>query len=87
MCFEADALRQLVGGEPTFDDISPLFLSAPQRTLFPTASARPSADAVVAFMRANGIDYIYADGVHPNALVPDATPVATDGEFRLLRIP
>ena len=61
MCFEADALRQLVGGEPTFDDISPLFVAAPQRALFPTASARPSADAVVAFMQANGIDYIYAD--------------------------
>ena len=87
MCFEADALRQLVGGEPTFDDISPLFVAAPQRALFPTASARPSADAVVAFMQANGIDYIYADRVHPNVLVPDATPIATDGEFELLRIP
>jgi hypothetical protein len=87
MCFEADALRQLVGGEPTFDDISPLFVAAPQRALYPTASARPSADAVVAFMQANGIDYIYADSVHPNVLVPDATPIATDGEFELLRIP
>lgn len=87
MCFESDALRQLVGGDPTLDVMSPLFLSAPQRALFPTSSARPSADAVVAFMQANGIDYIYADRVHPNALVPNATPVAAVGEFQLLRVP
>lgn len=87
MCFESDAFGPLVGGDPSLEVINPLFLSAPQRALFPTASATPSADAVATFMHANGIDYIYADAAHPNALVPDATEVAAVGAFQLLRIP
>ena len=42
--------------------------------------ARPSPANVAAFLKANGIDYIYADAVHPNTLVPDAVPIATIGE-------
>jgi hypothetical protein len=87
MCFEAETLGGLTGTAMSLDVVSPLFLTAPQRKLYPTASASPSPDAVVAFMHAHGIDYIYADGVHPNVLVPDATPVVQVGDFQVLRIP
>jgi len=49
--------------------------------------AQPSAARVVSFLKANGIDYIYADALHPNTLVPDAIPIATSGETQVLRIP
>jgi hypothetical protein len=87
MCFESDAFAPYVGGHLDLDVVSPFFLSVPQQGLFPTSSASPSPGEVIEFMQANGIDYIYADRVHPNVLVPDATPVATVGEFQLLRIP
>ena len=87
MCFEAETLGALTGTQMSLDVASPLFLSAPQRTLYPTASASPSPDAVAAFLHAHGIDYIYADHAHPNVLVPDATPVMQVGEFQILRIP
>ena len=32
-------------------------------------------------------DFIYADALHPNTLVPDAVAVATDGQTQVLRIP
>ena len=38
-------------------------------------------------MKSHGIDYIYVDRAHPNTLVPDAIPVATDGETQVLRLP
>ena len=66
---------------------SPLFAAAPQRALYPTWDAKPSPAAITTFLKANGIDYIYVDKVHPNTLVPDAVPVATDGETQVLRIP
>ena len=57
------------------------------RALPDVASAhRPPAD-VASFLKANGIDYIYVDTVHPNSLVPDAVPVATSGETQVLRFP
>ena len=40
-----------------------------------------------AFLRSNGIGYIYEDGPHPNEMVPSATVVAEVGEFRILQIP
>jgi hypothetical protein len=87
MCFQAESLAQLSGGVASLDAINPLFQSAPQRQLFPTSSASPSPEGVIAFMNANGIDYIYADAAHPNALVPDATVVADVGDFQILQIP
>jgi len=69
------------------DRPSPLFQSAPQRSLYPDSSAKPSSDSVAAFLKAHGIDYIYADAAHPNTLVSEATTVASAGEFQLLRIP
>ena len=48
---------------------------------------RPSVASVVSFLKANGIDYIYVDAVHPNSLVPEAAPIATSGQTQVLRIP
>ena len=59
----------------------------PQRALYPAWDSKPSPAAITTFLKANGIDYIYVDKVHPNTLVPDAVPVATDGETQVLRIP
>ena len=42
---------------------------------------------MVAFLKANGIDYIYVDAMHPNTLVPDAVPIATSGDTQVLRLP
>ena len=87
MCFEADFFGQLIGGQKSAAIPNPLFQWAPQRALYPDANARPSPDSVAAFLKANGIDYIYADTMHPNELVPDATPVVTGGTVQVLRIP
>ncbi len=85
MCFEADT-PILMGAE-----LSPLvpnvfFTWAPQRSLYPDAAADPPPAEVAAFLKANGIDYIYADAKHPNTLVPDAVPVATSGDGQVLEV-
>jgi len=87
MCFESDSLGPLTGGDPSLDVVSPYFQSAPQRMLYPDASSTPSSESIAAFLEVHGIDYIYADGAHPNALVSEATEIASTGEFRLLRVP
>jgi hypothetical protein len=87
MCFEAEILSVLIGAPASAQAPGLGFLSAPQRTLYPDSTARPSSDAVAAFLKAHGIDYIYADAAHPNTLVADAVPVTTSGAFELLRVP
>ena len=87
MCFEAETFGDMTGTPMSADVPSPLFLAAPQRALYPTAGSHPSPAAVAAFLKDNGIDYIYVDRVHPNELVPDAIPIATNGETQVLRIP
>jgi hypothetical protein len=87
MCFQSESLAQLAGGQASLDVPNPLFLSAPQRALYPTSTATPSKESIMSFMEAHGIEYIYADRVHPNALVADATVVATEGEFQILQVP
>ena len=87
MCFQSESLAQLAGGEASLDVANPLFQSAPQRALYPTSSARPSRESVVSFLKDHGIGYIYADRVHPNALVTDASVVAAEGGFRILQVP
>ncbi len=64
-----------------FDRASPARCSRGHRSERSTRPRRLEAVAgdVAAFLKANGIDYIYVDKVHPNTLVPDAVPVATDG--------
>ena len=87
VCFQADPFAELVGGVASPEVASPLFMSTPQRALYPTANARPSTNAITSFLKSNGIGYIYEDGPHPNEMVPDATVVAEVGEFRILAIP
>jgi len=87
MCFEADFFGQLVGGQKSADNPNPLFQWAPQRALYPDATARPSAASMAEFLKTNGIDYIYADTMHPNSLVPDAVPVTASGTVQVLRVP
>ena len=82
-----ETLRSADRRPKSADVASPLFRVAPQRTLYPDAGAQPSAASVVAFLKANGIDYIYADAMHPNTLVPGAIPIATSGETQVLRLP
>ena len=87
MCFQAESLGALTGTKMSADIASPLFQGAPQRTLYPDSKAHPSSESVASFLKGNGIDYIYADAVHPNSLVPDAIPIATSGTTQLFRVP
>lgn len=87
ICFQADTLGQLVGGQLSTDIPNPLFNFAPQFTLYPSSGARPSPASVASFLKANRIDYIYADARHPNSLVLDALPIATNGEVQILKVP
>ena len=75
MCFQADSFGQLTGGQKSADVAKPALPSGRRSARsIRTAAAQPSAASVVAFLKANGIDYIYADAMHPNTLVPDADP-------------
>ena len=88
MCFQADFFGQLIGGIKSADVPNRLFLRAPQATLYPRFGVHDrQLRSVAAFLKANGIDYIYADAMHPNSLVPDAVPIATSGDTQVLRIP
>lgn len=86
MCYEGD-FPSLLHGVP-FDPnaINPFFALAPQRTLYPSATARPAEAEVRAFLKGNGIEFIYIDGDHPNTLVSSTIAVASDGEFLVVRI-
>jgi hypothetical protein len=87
MCFQAEFLSGLIGAERSERVENLYFKAAPQRELYPTGDARPTAAEIAAFMRRHGIEYIYADGKHPNTLVPDAVPVASTGDVVVLRLP
>jgi hypothetical protein len=87
MCFTAEVLSVLTGGNMSDHVPSLYFQVAPQRALYPNVTARPSSAAVTGFLRDHGIDYIYADPRHPNSLVDDAIPIVVVGEFKILRIP
>jgi hypothetical protein len=86
MCFEADVLTELNGGRAS-ERGNPLFALAPQNVLYPTIDSRPEPAEVAAFLKAHGIDYIYADEGHPNALVPSAVRVASSAAATVLLIP
>jgi hypothetical protein len=87
MCFEAEFLTTLIGAQPSLQVPNAFFKWAPQRTLYPDAAADPSSADVAAFLKDNGIGYIYADAAHPNSLVADAVPIATSGDRQVLRVP
>ena len=87
MCFEAEYPNTLLGAEPSAQVISQFFRGAPQLVLYPDAGAEPSPAAVTAFLKDHGIDYIYTDPKHPNALVPEAVPIAASGHAEVLMVP
>ncbi len=87
MCFEAEYFGLLTGTAVSKDVRSPLFEHAPQRAIYPDSSARPSSATVAAFLLRHGVEYIYADEMHPNTLVSGAIPISTRGDVTILRIP
>jgi hypothetical protein len=87
MCFEAELLSGLIGGEWSEQAENKFFGGAPQRALYPNAAADPPSDAVLAFLKNHGIGYIYADPMHPNTLVAGAVPIASSGDAHVLKIP
>jgi hypothetical protein len=86
MCFEAETLGVLTGGQLSSAVPSTAFGWAPQAALYPDADARPSSASVAAFLKANRIDYIFADGMHRNTLAPDAVPIVAIGDSEFLRL-
>jgi hypothetical protein len=87
MCFAAEVLSTLIGAPRSAQVPNASFAQAPQRALYPDAGAHPSSAAVVAFLKDHGIEYIYADAMHPNSLVADAVPIARSGDAEVLRVP
>jgi hypothetical protein len=87
MCFEAELLSTLIGAKPSDQVENRFFPSAPQRAIYPDAEARPSSSAVANFLKAHGVEYIFADTRHPNTLVDNAIPMAVSGDAMVLRIP
>ena len=51
-----------------------------------TREARPSSAAVATFLKAHGINHIYADSTHPNSLVTDAVPIENNQRRRGSRV-
>ena len=87
MCYQAELFGTLIGAERSVDVPSTSFRWAPQRSLYPESTASPSSAAVAAFLKENGIQYIYADHAHPNSLVADAVVIAASGDAQILRVP
>lgn len=87
MCFQADVNGTLLGESisDAFPDAG--FATAPQAALYPSATSRPSPAVVAVFLKANGIEYIYVDAAHPNALVPDGVEIARVRDHAILKIP
>lgn len=87
MCFQAEFLSQMIGGELSPDVPSPFFSAAPQYALFPSAQADPSSHDVAAFLKLHGISYIYSDADHPNTLLEGAMPISRVGGSELAAVP
>jgi hypothetical protein len=60
---------------------------APQHSLYPDPGTRPSAAAVLAFLKSQQIDYIFTDSKHPNELLPEGQAVAVVGDASIIRVP
>ena len=87
MCYQAELFGTLIGAERSLDVPNSSFKWAPQQALYPNAAAKPSSAAVAAFLKENGIDYIYADAAHPNSLVANAIPISTTDDGQVLKVP
>jgi hypothetical protein len=86
MCYEAEVFSELIGAERSLQVQNSAFQWAPQRVVYPDAAATPSSAEVAAFLKGHGIDYIYADALHPNTLVDDAVPIATSEGVVVLKL-
>jgi hypothetical protein len=87
MCFTGEVFSFLNGAELSDQIPNLYFRAAPQRTLYPDATTHPSSSTVASFLKDHGIEYIYADAIHPNTVVDYAVPIGTSGETQVLRIP
>jgi hypothetical protein len=87
MCFEAEVFSAQNGVPVSMQVPNASMLWAPQRLLYPDASAEPSSAAIAAFLKDHGVGYIYVDAIHPNSLVDDAVPIAASGDGAVLRLP
>jgi hypothetical protein len=87
LCFEVDTWSPMLGANQTSAPENPGFRVMPQYDLFKDRSTPPSPARIVAFMREQGIGYIYANADHPNVLVPQAVPIAQSGSASVLRVP
>lgn len=87
LCFRAYSLASMLGQSLDAEVVDPAFSIAPQSALFPTAKARPAEGQLIAFLRANGVRYLFVDATHPNTLLPGAVPFRTSGSTQLLRVP
>ena len=87
MCFQADAFRLQLGQALDPMKENPWFARAPQRELYPSADARPAPEAIIRFLRANAIAYIYQDPDHQIVLVPGAQTVFRSGHVSILAVP
>jgi hypothetical protein len=86
MCYELDISSPMIGSDPTVRPENPSFKFLPQHDLF-TDRAKPASPADIAsFLKDYGIGYIYADAEHPNSLVPDAAPIASQGNVVVSQI-
>lgn len=87
MCFIADSLGPLVGGQTSVETMSPLFVSAPQRKLYPSHASTPTQTEILDFLDEHDIQYIYEDAAHPNRIASGAVVVTAVGDFRILKVP
>ena len=87
MCFQADVFGPQLGLAPDPSKENPFFARAPQRQLYPAADSRPSSEAILGFLQANGIGYIYEDADHPNLLVSAARTLFRSGHVSILAVP
>ncbi|HUQ77864.1 MAG TPA: hypothetical protein VM427_03185 [Patescibacteria group bacterium] len=87
MCFMAEFPSTLLGAERSEQVVSQFFKGAPQLELYPDATAVPSPAAVAAFLKKRGIEYIYVDSRHPNALVNDPVSIAKAADVEVFRFP
>jgi hypothetical protein len=87
LCFQANIAGGMTGGTSDPEAMGPTFLVAPQRELFPEASARPSPQQLRAFLQQHGVDYLLVDPVHPDELMLGGTPIAQGGVYTLFRLP
>lgn len=87
LCFQADILSSQFGQplDPTVP--SPFFALAPQRSVWPSSTARPTIEQIEGFMNDWGIRYILVDATHPNSLVPAAQPIFQVGNVTIYELP